>query len=102
MKLIERLTADYDNGKFANGILMTEKSRSDGSMFYFRTNNEANNELYMFRQATNGYRIFMKFVAEHSIEVKDVTERKLTWNDNWRNEHGCNSTEKVPSFKSKW
>ena len=99
MKLIERLTADYNNGKFANGMTMKIDYRSYGNRYYYYINNE----LYMkFEQATSTHSTFKKFVVEHGIEVKDVTECKSMWDDGWRNEHGCNPAEKAPSFKSKW
>lgn len=99
MRLIERLTADYNNGKFANGMTMKIDYRSDGNRYCYYINNE----LYMMvKQATSTHGTFERFIAEHSIEVKDITEHKSMWNDNWRNEHGCNPTEKAPSFKSKW
>ena len=100
MKLIDRLNADFANGKFTNGISVKINYRNNGNTYAYYTNDGKFYE--SFDQATNAIKIFSDFIKANNIEVTEICEKEPMWDDNWRAENKFNPTEKAPSFKSKW
>lgn len=97
MKFIERLTKDYENGRFDCGLTLRVNHRSNGNTYFYFTND---GEMYeSFAQTSAALKIFKAFIVSHDIKVDTISKEPM-WGDNYRSEHELNPTETPPSFKT--
>lgn len=95
MKVIEKLAATEN----LDAIYVKIECRTGGNIYNYIVNGQ---NICHVKQTSKIIQDIKNFAEEHNIPIVEIGKKPDMWKDNWRSEIPFDTTEKAPSFKSKW